>query len=69
MIQLYSLMWILAAYCGVLGFLRGWNREVIATAGIALSMFILFQLDPLLRGTALLFLERDQAALLQIVIF
>ncbi|MDX2078735.1 MAG: CvpA family protein [bacterium] len=69
MIQLYSLMWILAAYCGVLGFLRGWNREVIATAGIALSMFILFQLDPLLRGTALLFLERDQAALFQIVIF
>ncbi|MDZ4670641.1 MAG: CvpA family protein [Phototrophicales bacterium] len=69
MIQFYSLMWILAAFCGALGFLRGWNREVIATAGIALSMFILFQLDALLRGTALLFLERDQAALFQIVIF
>lgn len=69
MIQLYSLMWILAAFAGVLGFLRGWNREIIATAGIALAMFTLFQLDPLLRGTALLFLERDQAALVQIILF
>lgn len=69
MIQLYSLMWILAAFGAVLGFLRGWNKEVIATAGIALSMFILFQIDALFRGTALLFLERDQAALVQIVTF
>lgn len=69
MIQLYSLMWILAAFCAVLGFLRGWNKEVVATAGIALSMFILFQVDALFRGTALLFLERDQAALVQIVTF
>lgn len=69
MIQLYSLMWILAAFGAVLGFLRGWNKEVIATAGIALSMFVLFQIDALFRGTALLFLERDQAALVQIVTF
>jgi hypothetical protein len=69
MIQLYSLMWILAAFGAFIGFLRGWNREVVATAGILLGTFALFQFDAILRGTLLLGLQRDQAFVIQIGIF
>jgi hypothetical protein len=69
MVQLYSLMWILAVFFAVVGFLRGWNREVVATAGIFLGMFLLFQFDPILRGTLLLSFPRSQAFAIQIAIF
>jgi len=69
MIQLYSLMWILGVFFGMLGFLRGWNREVIGLAGILLGMFTLFQFDALIRGTLLLGLPRSQAFVIQIGIF
>ena len=69
MIQLYSLMWILAIFGGILGVMRGWNREVVALAGILLGMFALFQFDALLRGTILLSFPRSQAFLVQIGLF
>jgi uncharacterized membrane protein (GlpM family) len=69
MIQLYSLMWILAAFGAFIGFLRGWNREIIATAGILLGSFALFQFDALLRGTLLLSFPRDQAFFIQGMLF
>ncbi len=69
MIQLYSLMWILAAFGAFIGFLRGWNREVVATAGILLGSFALFQFDALIRGTVLLGFPREQAFIIQIGIF
>lgn len=71
MIQFYSLMWILAGFGAFLGFLRGWNREVIATAGILLATFGLFQFDALIRGTILLTigLSRDQSFAIQLLIF
>lgn len=69
MIQLYSLMWILAAFGAFLGFLRGWNREVIATAGILLGSFALFQFDALFRGTLLLSFPHSQAFFIQAAIF
>jgi hypothetical protein len=69
MIQLYSLMWILAVFFAVLGFLRGWNRELIGTAGIVLGMFALFQFDALLRGILLLSFPPEQAFLIQLAIF
>jgi hypothetical protein len=69
MIQLYSLMWILAVYFAIIGFMRGWNREIIATAGIALAMFTLFQFDALIRGTLLLTFPRGQAFFIQMAIF
>jgi len=69
MIQLYSLMWILAAFGAFIGFLRGWNREIIATAGILLGSFALFQFDALLRGTLLLGFPRDQAFFIQVMLF
>jgi len=69
MIQLYSLMWILGVFFGMLGFIRGWNREIIALAGILLGMFALFQFDALIRGTLLLPVPRSQAFLIQVGIF
>lgn len=69
MIQLFSLMWILAIFFGMIGFMRGWNREIIALAGILLGMFALFQLDALIRGVLLLGFPRNQAFLIQIGIF
>lgn len=69
MIELYSLMWIIAAFSGVLGFLRGWNKEVVVTAACVLGMFVLFQFDTLLRGTLLVVFPRDQAFFIQAGIF
>jgi hypothetical protein len=69
MVQLYSLMWILAVFFAIIGFMRGWNREVVATAGILLGMFALFQFDSLLRGIILLTFPREQAFVIQIGIF
>lgn len=69
MVQLYSLMWILAALFGVMGLIRGWSREVIATAGIVLGMFGLFQFDAILRGTVLLSFPTDQVFFIQVLIF
>jgi len=69
MIQLSSLMWILAFFFAVIGFVRGWNREIVALAGIALSMFALFQFDALIRGTLLLSFSFTQTFLIQSAIF
>jgi hypothetical protein len=69
MVQLYSLMWILAIFFGVAGYMRGWNREVVALAGTALGMFVLFQFDALIRGTLLLSFTRNQAFFLQVSTF
>lgn len=69
MIQLYMLMWILAAFCAVIGFMRGWNREVIAAAGVLLGMFALFQFDSILRGFLLLSFNRDQTFIIQMALF
>jgi hypothetical protein len=69
MIQLYSLMWVIAVFAAVIGFLRGWNREVIVTAGVVLAMFMLFQFDSLIRGTVLVGLGRDQVFFIQAGLF
>jgi hypothetical protein len=69
MIQLSSLMWAFAIFFGIIGFMRGWNKEVIATAGIALASFALFQFDSLLRGTLFTSLPRDQVFLVQAGLF
>lgn len=69
MIQVYSLMWILACFFAIVGFMRGWNRDVIATAGIALGMFVLFQFDFFIRGIVLRAFTQEQAFFLQMLIF
>lgn len=69
MIQISTLMWTFALFFSLVGFIRGWNRELVATAGILLTVFALFQFDGLLRGLIFGFLERDQVFLVQVGIF
>lgn len=69
MIQLYSLMWVLAVFFAIVGFQRGWNRELIATSGIILGFFALFQFDSIFRGTLLLSFPPEQAFFIQAAIF
>jgi hypothetical protein len=69
MIQLSTMMWVLALFFAIAGWVRGWNKELIATAGIVLALFALFQFDTLLRGTLLAGVDRDQVFFVQIGIF
>jgi hypothetical protein len=69
MIELVTLVWTMAIFFGILGYLRGFRREVIASAGIILALFALFQFDPFLRGTLLVQVNRDQVFVIQALIF
>ncbi len=69
MIELLALLFMMTALWGVFGYFRGVNRELIATAGIILAMFALFQFDSLLRTTLLGGVNRDQVFLIQSLIF
>ena len=69
MIQLSAMLWVMAIFFAVIGFLRGWTKEVIATAGIILGLFALFQFDALLRGTILAGVEANTVFLIQSAIF
>lgn len=69
MIQLSAMMWAMAIFFSIIGFLRGWSKELIATSGIILGLFALFQFDPLIRGTLLASVQRDQVFLVQAGIF
>lgn len=50
MIQLVGVMWTMAAFFAIIGFLRGINKEVISMSGIILALFGLFQFDQYIRG-------------------
>ena len=65
MIQLTTLMWWMAVFFGIIGFLRGWKKELVATAGIVLALFAVFQFDGILRGTFFLSLPPSQVFLVQ----
>jgi hypothetical protein len=69
MIQLTVLMWSMAALFGFIGFQRGWNKEVIATSGIILGLFALFQFDDLIRNTLLVNVAPEQVFLVQAALF
>ena len=69
MIQLSSLLFIMSLIFGYIGFTRGWNKEIIATAGIILGLFALFEFDGLLRQTLLLTVPADQVFYVQAFIF
>lgn len=69
MIQLSAMLWTLALFFAIIGFLRGWNKELISLAGIVLGLFALFQFDSLIRGTLLVNVSRDQVFLVQAGIF
>ncbi len=69
MVQLSAVMWTMALFFGIIGYWRGWNKEIISTAGIVLALFALFQFDTLLRGVLLANVPRDQAFFVQAVFF
>ncbi len=63
MIELSAVLVMMAVFFAFIGFLRGWNKEIISTAGIVLGLFALFQFDTILRGTLLANVSRDQVFL------
>lgn len=65
MIQLSAMLWVMALFFAIIGFLRGWSKEIVATAGIILGLFALFQFDTLIRGTLLANVPRDQVFFVQ----
>ncbi len=69
MISLASLMWATAIFFAFMGALRGWNRELVGTAGIILGVFAIFQFDSLLRGTLYVLMSNDQIFGVQLIIF
>jgi len=69
MIQLSAVLWIMAIFFAIIGGLRGWTREIVSLAGIILGLFALYQFDPLLRGTLLAAVGRDQVFVVQAAIF
>ncbi len=48
MISLDTMFWLLVGFFALIGALRGWTREVIATSGLVLSLFALNQFGPFL---------------------
>lgn len=55
MIQLSTFLWLMIFLFAGIGFMRGWTKELIATAGIILALFALKQfetllIDPLTQG-------------------
>ncbi len=69
MIQLSSLLWVAAIFFAIIGFMRGWNQEVLALAGVVLGFFFLFQFDSVFRGILLSNLSREQAFMVQSGLF
>lgn len=69
MIELSAVLVMMSLFFGFIGFLRGWNKELIAMAGIILGLFALFQFDNLLRGTILRGVALDQVFLIQAGLF
>ena len=43
MISLGTVFWLMVAFFALIGTLRGWTREIIATSGLILSLFALNQ--------------------------
>jgi uncharacterized membrane protein required for colicin V production len=55
MVQLSTFLWIMIVTFAVIGAMRGWTKEIVATAGIILALFATWQftqpvLQPLLQG-------------------
>lgn len=69
MIELNILVWVLSAFFGYVGALRGWTKEVISMAGVVLGLFALYRFDVLIRQTLFVALPNDQKFYLQTIIF
>lgn len=73
MIQLTVLLWGMVVAFAVMGYTRGWDKEIIATSGIILALFALFQfnstLDTLLANVAADYRLVVRAGLFSAVVF
>lgn len=69
MMQLNALLFILIGLFGVIGYQRGWNKEVISLAAIVLALFTLNSFDSLLRETLLANTSPQTRFLVQAIIF
>lgn len=69
MIEMYAMLFFSAGFFGIIGVMRGWNKEVISMAGILLALFALFQFDNILRGIILATVPNDQVFLVQVGLF
>ncbi|GJM40613.1 MAG: hypothetical protein DHS20C20_08950 [Ardenticatenaceae bacterium] len=52
MLSLGSLFWLMILFFAIIGSLRGWTREVIASSGLILSLFAINQFGNLFLGFA-----------------
>jgi uncharacterized membrane protein required for colicin V production len=68
MIQLSVFMWLMALLFGYIGFMRGWSKEMISSAGIILGLFALFQFNDLITEL-LITVPPEQAFLLRAIAF
>ena len=50
MISFQAVFWLMVGFFALIGSLRGWTKEVIATAGLILSLFALEAFAPILLG-------------------
>jgi uncharacterized membrane protein required for colicin V production len=48
MMQLATFLWIGIVLFAVIGFLRGWTKEIVATAGVILALFTIYQFQGIL---------------------
>lgn len=69
MIQLITILIVFVIFFGFVGFQRGWNRELIATSGIILVLFAIYQFDDIIRGVLLANLPPEQVFLVQTILF
>lgn len=69
MMQLSALVLAMMAVFGYIGYTRGWNKEIIATAGIILGVFALFQFDDIIRQNLLANTPPDQVFIVQATLF
>lgn len=55
MMQLSTFLWMMIILFAIIGFLRGWTKEIVSTAGIILALFTTWQfqnilIQPLTKG-------------------
>jgi uncharacterized membrane protein required for colicin V production len=50
MIGLQTFFWFMVLFFGLIGFMRGWTKEIIATSGLVLSLFAVNQFGTVLVG-------------------
>lgn len=69
MLELSVIVWLMSAYFGYIGLMRGFTKEVISLAGIMLGLFAMFQFDGVIRFELFASLPADQLFYVQCVLF